>query len=125
MTQERVDLFADATGDHQWIHVDPERAAAGPFGATIAHGYLSLSLLPALCAEVYAVDGLSMGVNYGSDKVRFPAPVLVGSRVRAGVQLVALDPVPMGRLARTQVTVEIESGEKPACVAEILSLLVP
>lgn len=123
--QERITTFADATGDHQWIHVDPERAAAGPFGATIAHGYLTLSLIPVLAGEIYRVDGLSMGVNYGTDKVRFPAPVPVGSRVRAGVELLALDPIAMGRQARSRVTVEIEGSDKPACVAEVLSVLVP
>ncbi|WP_141012577.1 MaoC family dehydratase [Nocardioides sambongensis] len=123
--QERIDTFADATGDHQWIHVDPERAAAGPFGTTIAHGYLTLSLVPLLAGEVYRVDGLSMGINYGTDKVRFPAPVPVGSRVRAGVELLALDPIPMGRLARVRVTVEIGGQDKPGCVAEVLSVLVP
>ncbi len=81
--QKRIDLFADATGDHQWIHVDPERAAEGPFGSTIAHGYLTLSLLPALVPQILRVEGVRMGVNYGTDKVRFPAPVPVGSRLRA------------------------------------------
>lgn len=124
ITQEQVNLFADATGDHQWIHVDPERAAAGPFGAPIAHGYLTLSLLPMLVGEVYRVDGLRMGINYGSDKVRFPAVVPVGSRVRAGVELVALAPSSAGTRVTARVTIEIEGGEKPACVAEALSVLV-
>src|SRR5215217_1658387 len=91
--QERVNTFAAVTGDHQWIHVDPERAAAGPFGGTIAHGYLTLSMLPALMGEVWRVDGVRMGVNYGLNKVRFPAPLPVGSRIRAGVELVEVTPV--------------------------------
>ncbi|TDC64870.1 MaoC family dehydratase [Actinomadura sp. GC306] len=124
ITQERVNLFADATGDHQWIHIDAERAAQGPFGGTIAHGYLTLSLLPMLAAEIYRVEGLSMGVNYGSDKVRFPAPVPVGSRVRAGAELLSLERGPAGARAKVRVTIEREGGDKPVCVAEVLSLLV-
>ena len=124
VTQDRIDAFADATGDHQWIHVDPERAASGPFGTTIAHGFLTLSLIPVLVADVYRVDGLSLGVNYGADRVRFPAPVPVGSRVRAGVELVRLSPSGMGVQALTRVTVELEGSERPACVADMLSLLV-
>ncbi len=125
VTQDQVDLFAEATGDHQWIHTDPERAASGPFGGTIAHGYLTLSLVPMLSWEVYAVEGLTMGVNYGSDKVRFPAPVPVGARVRAGVELLALEAGGGGEQLRSRVTVEVEGGAKPACVAEVLSVLVP
>lgn len=125
ITQEQVDTFADATGDHQWIHVDPEKAKAGPFGGTIAHGYLTLSLIPMLSWGVYTVEGLTMGVNYGSDKVRFPTPVPVGSRIRGGFELVSLDEIPLGRQARTKVTIEIEGQDKPACVAEVLSVLVP
>ena len=124
VTQEQIDLFADATGDHQWIHVDPERAAQGPFGGTIAHGYLTLSLVPKLVWQVYSVEGLKMGVNYGSNKVRFPSPVPVGSRLRAGVELVSLERGPGGAQATTRVTIEREGGDKPACVAEILSVLV-
>ncbi|MGN6243061.1 MAG: MaoC family dehydratase [Motilibacteraceae bacterium] len=124
VTQEQIDLFADATGDHQWIHVDPERAKSGPFGSTIAHGYLTLSLVPKLVWQVYSVEGLKMGVNYGSNKVRFPSPVPVGSRLRAGVELVSLDRGPQGAQATTRVTIEREGGDKPACVAEILSVLV-
>ncbi|HEY3684452.1 MAG TPA: MaoC family dehydratase [Streptosporangiaceae bacterium] len=123
--QRQVDLFADATGDHQWIHVDPERAAKGPFGAPIAHGYLTLSLLPTLTKEIYRVDGLKMGINYGSDKVRFPSPVRVGSRVRASAELLDLVDTAQGGRATVRVTVEIEGQEKPACVAESLSLMVP
>ncbi len=125
ITQQQVNLFADATGDHQWIHVDPERAAAGPFGRTIAHGYLTLSLLPMLVWQVYRVEGLSMGVNYGLNKVRFPAPVPVGSRVRAGVELLSLAPASNGAQTTARVTVELEGSAKPGCVAEALSLLVP
>ena len=125
VTRQQVDLFADATDDHQWIHVDPVRAAAGPFGGPIAHGFLTLSLLTALVHGIYRVDGLSMAVNYGLNKVRFPAPVLVGSRVRAAVDLVALDRGAKGAQSTSRVTVEIEESTKPACVAEWIGLLVP
>jgi acyl dehydratase len=121
ITQERIDLFAEATGDHQWIHVDPERAAAGPFGATIAHGYLTLSLSNALLPQIMEVRGISMGVNYGVNKVRFPAPVKVGSRIRAGAELVAVEEIAGGVQTTILVTIEIEGGEKPACVIESLS----
>ena len=123
--QDQVNLFADATGDHQWIHVDPERATAGPFGAPIAHGYLTLSLLPALMKEVYRVEGLKMGVNYGSDRVRFPNPVKVGSRVRASAELVDVVDTAQGTRATVRATIEIEGQDKPACVADTLSLMVP
>ncbi|MBG0827124.1 MaoC family dehydratase [Planomonospora sp. ID67723] len=125
VTQEQVNLFADATGDHQWIHVDVEAAAKGPFGGTIAHGYLSLSLLPSFMMELLRVDGLAMGINYGLDKVRFPAPVPVGARVRAGAELVDLKGTPAGYLSKMRMTVEVEGQEKPACVADTLSLYVP
>ncbi|WP_433725487.1 MaoC family dehydratase [Nocardia sp. CA-129566] len=125
VTQEQIDLFAAATGDHQWIHVDPERAAQGPFGTTIAHGYLTLSLLPLLVSQVYRVDGLRMGINYGCNKVRFPSPVPSGSRVRAGVELAKLEPTNAGFQVTARVTIEREGGDKPACVAEALSVLVP
>ena len=121
MTQDRIDLFADATEDHQWIHVDPERAAAGPFGASIAHGYLTLSLVSHFLFQVVEVKGISMGINYGTNKVRLPAPVRVGSRIRGGVEMVAVEDVPGGVQATTRVTVEIDGGDKPACVAEIIS----
>lgn len=121
ITQDRIDLFAEATGDHQWIHVDPERAAAGPFGATIAHGYLTLSLSNALLPQIMEVRGISMGVNYGVNKVRFPAPVKVGSRIRAGAELVAVEEIAGGVQTAILVTIEIEGGEKPACVIESLS----
>jgi acyl dehydratase len=119
ITQEQVNLFAQATGDHQWIHVDPERAKGGPFGQTIAHGYLTLSMLPVLVSEIYRVEGVSMGLNYGTNKVRFPAPVPVGSKVRASAQLVELSAIPIGTQAVVRVTIEIEGGTKPACVADV------
>lgn len=125
VTQEQIDLFAEATGDHQWIHVDPARAAQGPFGSTIAHGYLTLSLIPKLMWEVYTVEGLRMGVNYGSDKVRFPAPVPVDSQIRVGVELLSLAPGAGGELLKSRLTVEIRGSEKPACIMESLSVLVP
>jgi acyl dehydratase len=125
VSQEQVDLFADATGDHQWIHVDPERAASGPFGGTIAHGFLTLSLLPALGQEVYRVEGFSMGVNYGLNSVRFPQPVRVGARVRGRVELRDVVDGPRGLQLVLGTTVEIEGEDKPACVAESLVLLVP
>ena len=124
ITQEQINLFAEATGDHQWIHTDPERAATGPFGTTIAHGYLTLSLVPMLVWQIYTVEGLAMGVNYGSDKVRFPAPVPVGSRVRAGAELLELTRDPRGAQATVRVTIEREGADKPACVAETVSVLV-
>ena len=120
ITQEQVNLFADATGDHQWIHIDPERAKAGPFGGPIAHGYLTLSLAPALLPEVIQVGGISMGVNYGCNKVRFPSPVPVGSKVRAGAQLVSVEDVAGGAQVTMSVTFEVEGKEKPSCVAEVV-----
>ena len=121
--QEQVDQFASATGDHQWIHTDAERAAAGPFGTTIAHGFLTLSLLPVIGDSVLQVDGVRMGVNYGTNKVRFPAPVPVGTRVRGRVELVEVSDVPGGVQIVTKVTIEREGGGKPACVAESVSRL--
>ncbi|MGK5741063.1 MaoC family dehydratase [Micromonospora sp. URMC 103] len=121
--QKRVDLFADATDDHQWIHVDPERAAAGPFGATVAHGYLTLSLLPALVGALYRVEGVGMGVNYGLNRVRFPAPVRVGSAVRASATIADVSPVDGGVQVVTAVTVDSDAGGKPVCVAETVSRL--
>ncbi|RKN39628.1 MaoC family dehydratase [Micromonospora endolithica] len=121
--QARVDLFADATDDHQWIHVDPERAAAGPFGGTVAHGYLTLSLLPELVGRLYRVQGVGMGVNYGLNRVRFPAPVRVGSAVRATATIGAVTPVDGGVQVVTTVTVDSDSGGKPVCVAETVSRL--
>ena len=119
--QARIDTFADATGDHQWIHVDPERAAAGPFGTTIAHGYLTLSLLPALTAGMVRVEGARMGVNYGLNRVRFPAPVPSGSRVRALVEVVEVTEIDGGAQVVATITVEREGGDKPVCVAETVS----
>ena len=119
--QSRIGLFADATGDHQWIHVDPAKAAAGPFGTTIAHGYLTLSLGPQLAKEVYRVEGSRMGVNYGLNKVRFPAPVPAGSRVRAGVELVDVQEIDGGAQLVLRVTFELDGSAKPACVAETVS----
>jgi acyl dehydratase len=125
VTQQQIDTFAEATGDHQWIHVDPVRAAEGPFGTTIAHGYLTLSLVPMLVWEIYRVEGIRMGVNYGSNKVRFPAPVPVGSKVRAGVELLSVTPGGGGCQVVARVTLEREGGDKPVCVADAVSVLVP
>ncbi|MER7172096.1 MaoC family dehydratase [Streptomyces mesophilus] len=120
--QKRIDLFAEATGDHQWIHVDPEKAAAGPFGTTIAHGYLTLSLLPTLVPQIMRVENVKMGINYGTNKVRFPSPVPVGSRVRATAVIKEVTDTPDGGVQlTTAVTVEREDGGKPACVAESVS----
>jgi acyl dehydratase len=119
--QKRIDLFAEATGDHQWIHVDPEKAAQGPFGTTIAHGYLTLSLIPSLTPELFRVEGVKMGVNYGVNKVRFPAPVPVGSRLRATAQIAEVTEVGGGVQLVTKVTIEREGGDKPVCVAETVA----
>lgn len=119
--QERIDRFADATGDHQWIHVDPVRAASGPFGTTIAHGYLTLALINLFLPQIVRVEGVTMGVNYGVNKVRFPSPVPVGSRVRGRAVLETVQEVPGGVQAVIVVTVEIEGSTKPACVAESVS----
>jgi acyl dehydratase len=124
ISQEQVDEFARATGDHQWIHVDPERAASGPFGGTIAHGYLTLSLVPMLGQEIWRVDKLSMGINYGCNRVRFPQPVPVGARVRGGAEIVSVDDVPQGVQLVMRYTVETEGADKPACVADTLVILV-
>jgi acyl dehydratase len=122
ITQERINLFADATDDHQWIHVDADKAKAGPFGACIAHGYLSLSLASRFLPEILDVPGLKMGVNYGTDKVRFPAPVRVGARVRGRGELIAAERTKDGGVqAVIRVTVEIEGADKPACVADTIS----
>jgi acyl dehydratase len=119
ISQEDVNLFADATGDHQWIHVDPERAAEGPFGKTIAHGYMTLALLPRLQQQIYSVNGVKLAINYGLNKVRFPAPVPVGSRVRARTSLVGIEDLGNGATQATvSTTVEVEGSDKPACVAE-------
>ncbi len=121
--QERVDAFAEATGDHQWIHVDVERAAGGPFGGTIAHGYLTLALIPMLGTQIFSLETPGAKLNYGVNKVRFPAPVPVGSRVRAHARLVDVAEVPAGRQATFGWTIEIEGSAKPGCVAETVVLL--
>ncbi len=121
--QERINTFAEATGDHQWIHVDPERAASGPFGSTIAHGYLTLSLLPSLSWQVWEVKGVQMGVNVGSNRVRFLNPVKVGSRVRATGVLTSVKEASGGLQVVVTQTVEIEGADKPACIAETVSRL--
>jgi acyl dehydratase len=123
ITQDRVNRFADATDDHQFIHVDPGAAADSPFGGTIAHGYLTLSLVVPLVSQIYGVDGVRMGVNYGTNKVRFPAPVPVGSNIRAGADLKSVTDVPGGVQVELIVTIEVEGGAKPACVAETVSRL--
>jgi acyl dehydratase len=120
ITQEQVNTFADATGDHQWIHVDPVRAKAGPFGGPIAHGYLTLSLGPMLAPQIFAVSGVAMGVNYGAGKIRFPSPVPVGSKLRLGVTLAAVDDIDGGAQVTQQFVFEIEGAAKPSCVAEVI-----
>jgi acyl dehydratase len=121
VTQDRVNLFADATGDHQWIHVDVERAnAESPFGGPIAHGYLTLSLAPSMVPQVGQVHGFSMAVNYGAGKVRFPSPVPVGSKLRAGVELTGVEDVKGGVQVEMRLTFEVEGAAKPSCVAEVL-----
>lgn len=122
ITQERINLFADATDDHQWIHVDPVKAKAGPFGACIAHGYLSLSLVSRFLPEIVQLENLKMGVNYGTDKVRFPSAVKVGARIRGKGELIAAEKTKDGGVqAIIRVTVEIEGAERPACVADTIS----
>lgn len=123
VTQDQIDRFADATGDHQWIHVNPVRAANGPFGGTIAHGYLTLALVPKLIWQVYRVDGIRMSVNYGANEVRFPSPVPVGSALRAGVELLSVAPGGGGHRVTSHVTVERDGADKPACVVESVSIL--
>jgi acyl dehydratase len=120
VTQAQVDLFADATGDHQWIHVDPERAKTGPFGHTIAHGYLTLSLIPVLLGGVLSVEGVTMGVNYGTNKVRFTSPVPVGAEIRAGATLTSVDDVTGGVQVALDVMVEVKDAPKPSCVAQVV-----
>jgi acyl dehydratase len=124
ITQEQVNAFADATGDHQWIHVDLERAASGPFGGTIAHGYLTVSLLPILSAEIFRVENLTMGINYGLDRVRFTTPVLTGSSIRAEATLTDVRQTDRGSLASIRMRVEVDGQERAACVADTLSLFV-
>ena len=118
VTQERIQLFADATGDHQWIHLDRERAKAGPFGTTIAHGFLTLSLLPELSASAYEIRDTRMGVNYGLNRVRFPAPVPSGSRLRGRFKLLRIEPLEGSAQVTVEVRIEREGSDKPVCVAE-------
>ena len=121
VTQQAIDAFADVTGDHQWIHVDVERAKETPFGGTIAHGYYTLSLAPMFMERIFALEGFAFAVNYGLDKVRFPAPVPVGSRVRMRAKLAKLEEVPGGAQMTVEATFEVEGGSKPVCVAETLA----
>ena len=121
VSQQRIHQFAEATGDHQWIHVDPERAAQGPFGGPIAHGFLTLSLLPVLFETGFTVDDVRMGVNYGLNKVRFPAPVPAGSRLRGHFKLLTYDEIAGGAQLTVEVTMELEGSPKPVCVAESVS----
>jgi acyl dehydratase len=123
ITQERVDAFADATGDHQWIHVDVERAKDGPFGGTIAHGYLTLSLIPQFTPELFSLETPGARLNYGVNKVRFPSPVKVGAKIRATAQITEVTDVPAGKQMITRYTIEIDGEDKPACVAETVVLL--
>ena len=123
--QERVDEFAAATGDHQWIHVDVEKAKAGPFGGTIAHGYLTLSLLPFLGSQVFGLETPGAKLNYGVNKVRFPSPLPVGSRIRARVSVAGVTDLPAGKQMTLKHVVEIDGSDKPACVAETVVLLLP
>jgi acyl dehydratase len=120
ITQERVNQFAEATGDFQWIHIDVEKAKAGPFGAPIAHGYLTLSLGPVLLPQIFSVSGIAMGVNYGANKVRFTSPVPVGSNLRVGAKLLAVDDVAGGAQVTMEATFEVEGASKPSCIAEII-----
>ena len=124
--QKRIDLFAEATGDHQWIHVDPERAKQGPFGTTIAHGYLTQSLVNLFMPEIIQVNGISMGINYGADRLRFPAPVPVGSRIRGTAEIISAEDTKDGAVqAKVRITVEIEGGDRPACVVDTISRYYP
>jgi acyl dehydratase len=125
ISQDDVDAFADVTGDHQWIHVDVERAAAGAFGRTIVHGWFTVALAPLFMAEVFEVRGVTMLINYGVDKLRFLTPVPTGSRLRGGVEITGIDDGPRGILLRATVTTELDGADKPACIAETLSLVVP
>jgi len=119
--QKRIDLFADASDQRHWMHVDQEKAAAGPFGSTVAHGYLTLSLLPSFYPMLFLVDGVDMGINYGVNRVRFPSPVPTGSRLRATARITEVTDVPGGAQVTTVVTVERQGGDKPVCVAESIS----
>ena len=123
--QSRIDMFAEATGDHQWIHVDPERAAQGPFGKTVAHGYLTLSLANLFLPDIMRVDNTSMGVNYGCEKVRFPAPVPVGSRVRGSGEVLSVEEIKGGVQIVVRMTIEVEGSERPGCVIDTISRFYP
>jgi acyl dehydratase len=123
--QQRIDQFANATGDHQWIHVDPDKAADGPFGKTIAHGYLTLSMANLFLPQVMQVDNTSMGVNYGCEKVRFPSPVPVGSRIRGGGEVMSAEEVKGGIQVVVRMTIEIEGADRPACVVDTISRFFP
>jgi acyl dehydratase len=126
ITQQRIDQFAEATGDQQWIHVDPERAKRGPFGKTIAHGYLTQSLVNFFLPQIVQVRGIAMGINYGADRLRFPAPVPVGSKVRAGAELLEVEDTRDGAVqAKLRVTVQIEGNDKPGCVIDTISRYYP
>jgi acyl dehydratase len=125
ITQERIDQFAEATGDHQWIHVDPERAKTGPFGACIAHGYLTQSLANYFLPQIVEVRGISMGVNYGANRIRFPAPVPVGSKLRGGAELIEATDVKGCVQSVMRVTIDIEGSERPACVIDTISRYYP
>lgn len=126
VSQQRIDAFAEATGDHQWIHVDPVRAAAGPFGTTIAHGYLTLSMLPMMMQSAIELHGVRMSVNYGLEKVRFPAPVPAGSRIRARFRVARVEEIGNGGLQIvTEATVEREGGDKPVCIAQTVARRYP
>jgi acyl dehydratase len=121
ITQDRVDVFADATGDHQWIHVDIDKAKNGPFGAPIAHGYLTMSLSNMFLPQIVEVTDVTMGINYGTDSVRFPAPVVVGTRIRAGAELIAVTDIANGVQTTIRITIETDGGKKPNCVIDSLS----
>ncbi len=125
ISQDRINTFAEATGDHQWIHVDEERAKTGPFGATIAHGYLTLSLAAKLMPEIIEIENMSMGINYGTEKTRFINPVKAGSRVRGHGEFVEIKEVPGGFQSTMRVTIEIEGEDKPACVVDTISRYFP
>ncbi|WP_228002330.1 MaoC family dehydratase [Nocardia australiensis] len=125
LDQARIDMFAKATGDHQWIHTDPERASSGPYGTTIAHGYLTLSLIPRLAADLYTLAFGSARVNYGCNKVRYPAPIRTGSRIRATATPITCSTTDRGTLVTTKFAIEVDNDDRPALVAETLTLVVP
>jgi acyl dehydratase len=125
VTQEMIDRFAEATGDFQWIHVDRERAQASPFGTTLAHGFLTLSLIPQMVYRIYGVDRVAAGLNYGANKIRFTAPVPCGSRLRTTLRLLRVEDKPSGAQVFTEATVELEGSDRPACVAELIVVLLP